>query len=119
VAVIIIKVDNENKGTIMSYAVVPIQTFASGYHAPLEIAIPVITVVVILKVVISRSRGQPAIGGKTEVKCSKGHVFKANWSSLGSFTSIRLGGARFQRCPVGNHWSFVKSVDDSKPTDND
>jgi hypothetical protein len=91
----------------------------TGAHAPLEIALPVIAAAVILKVAISKARGRPAFGGKIVVRCSKGHVFTTTWSSLGSLTSIRLGVARFQRCPVGKHWALVKPVKDSELTDDD
>ena len=74
------------------------------------IAIPIIIVVVIAKVVYSMFRGRPVISGEIDVRCSKGHTFKTTWSPLGSFTAIRLGSVRFQRCPVGNHWSFVRPV---------
>lgn len=81
------------------------------YSAPLYIAIPVIVVVVLVKVVVAKRRGQPALGGEISVRCSKGHVFQTFWSPLGSFKSIRLGSARFQHCPVGDHWSLVRPVD--------
>jgi len=70
-----------------------------GYHAPLEIALPIIAAVIIVKVVVSRVRGRPAIIGKIVVQCGRGHVFTTTWSPLGSFTSVRLGTARFQYCP--------------------
>ncbi len=90
--------------------------FASGLHAPLEVAIPIIIIVVIAKIVYSNVNGRPAVSGKVEVRCNKGHTFKTNWSSLGSLSSIRLGGAKFQRCPVGNHWSLVKPVNNPDPS---
>jgi hypothetical protein len=97
----------------------PVLIVAAGYHAPLELALPIIAAVVILKIVVSKARGRPALGGKIVVRCSKGHVFTTTWSPLGSLTSIRLGSARWQRCPVGNHWSLVKPVNDSGLTDED
>jgi hypothetical protein len=90
-----------------------VSTFASADHAPLVIAIPIIIVVIIAKIVYSKANGRPAVVGKLEVRCGKGHTFKTSWSSLGSFTAIRLGGSRFQHCPVGNHWSLVKPVSSS------
>jgi hypothetical protein len=92
---------------------------ATGFHAPLEIALPIIVVVLIVKVVWSKGRGRPVLGGKIMVRCSKGHVFTTIWSPLGSFTSIRLGSTRYQRCPVGNHWAIVKPVSDSDLTDEE
>jgi hypothetical protein len=85
--------------------------FTSGSHLPWEIAVPVIAAVVLLKVVAAKWRGRSALGGEITVRCGKGHVFQTHWSALGSLTSIRLGSARFQRCPVGHHWSLVRPVE--------
>jgi hypothetical protein len=90
-----------------------------GTHLPWEIAVPVIAVVVLLRVVTARLRGRPAFFGEVVVRCGRGHLFTTNWSSLGSFTSIRLGSARFQHCPVGDHWSLVRPVNDSDLTAED
>jgi hypothetical protein len=92
---------------------------ATGLHAPLEIALPIVVVVLIAKVVWSKGRGRPMLSGRITVRCSKGHVFTTLWSPLGSFTSIRLGSSRYQRCPVGNHWAIVKPVNDSDLTDEE
>lgn len=80
------------------------------YSAPLYIAIPAIVVVLLLRIVAAKRRGRPALGGEVAVRCGRGHVFETFWSPLGSLTSIRLGSARFQRCPVGHHWSLVRPV---------
>ena len=90
-----------------------------GYHAPLEIALPIIVAVIIVKVVVSKISGRPALVGKIQVRCSKGHVFTTIWSPLGSFTAIRLGGARFQHCPVGHHWALVRPVREGDMTGED
>jgi hypothetical protein len=82
--------------------------FTHGTELPLDIAIPVIAAVVLLKVIAAKRNGRPGLGGEITVRCSKGHVFQTHWSALGSLTSIRLGSARFQRCPVGHHWSLVQ-----------
>lgn len=92
---------------------------ASGYHAPLEIALPIIAVIIILKVALSRVRGRPAVAPEIVVRCSKGHIFTTTWSSLGSLASLRLGFARFQRCPVGRHWALVRPVNQAEQADND
>jgi len=92
---------------------------ASGYHAPIIYAVPIIVAVVLLRVVYSKSKGRPALVGKVVVRCSRGHVFTTTWSPLGSLTSIRLGCARFQRCPVGNHWALVRPVNDADLDDED
>jgi hypothetical protein len=93
--------------------------FGSGSHLPLEVAVPIIVVVVLIKVVFSRMRGRPALGGEIVVRCGKGHLFTTKWSPLGSFTSIRLSSVRFQHCPVGDHWSLVRPVPDSDLTAED
>jgi hypothetical protein len=87
-----------------------------GYHAPLEIALPIIVAVILVKVIASRVSGRPALVGKIQVRCAKGHVFTTTWSPLGSLTAVRLGGARFQHCPVGHHWSLVRPVQNDDPT---
>ena len=46
---------------------VAIASASIGYHAPLEIALPIIVAVVIAKVVVSLARGRPAIVGKIVV----------------------------------------------------
>lgn len=92
---------------------------ASSSHLPLLPAVIVIAVVVGLKVALSWSRGRGALGGDVVVRCSRGHVFRTRWSPLGSLASVRLGSARFQRCPVGHHWSLVKRVKESDLTEDD
>jgi len=49
----------------------------------------------------------------------RGRVFPTTWSRLGSFTSVRLGTARFQYCPAGRHWALVRPVNDSSLTGGD
>jgi hypothetical protein len=62
-------------------------------------------------------------GGKTGrdvvVRCSNGHLFTTTWIALVSFTAIRLGNARVQRCPVCERWTRVTRARDSELTDED
>jgi hypothetical protein len=90
-----------------------------GYHAPLEIALPIIAAVIIVKVAVSKVSGRPALAGRIKVRCRKGHVFTTTWSPLGSFTAVRFAGARFQRCPVGDHRALVRPVKDGDLADED
>jgi hypothetical protein len=90
-----------------------------GIHLPVEIAVPVVVVVVVLKLASVLRKGRSPVGAEIIVRCSKGHLFETYWSPWGSFTSIRLGFARFQYCPVGDHWSLVRPVKDSDLTDED
>jgi hypothetical protein len=45
------------------------------------------------------------------VRCSQGHLYTTLWMPLGSLKAVRLEGRRYQRCPVGGHWSWVTRVD--------
>ena len=56
-----------------------------------------------------RRRGYP-LAGEVVVRCREGHLFSTLWIPGVSFTSLRLGIWRVQRCPVGHHWSLVTPV---------
>lgn len=45
------------------------------------------------------------------VRCSSGHLFTTIWIPGASVKAIRLGNRRFQRCPVGHHWTTVERLD--------
>jgi hypothetical protein len=45
------------------------------------------------------------------VRCRDGHVFTTIWIPLASLKAVRLGDRRYQRCPVGRHWSTVTPID--------
>jgi hypothetical protein len=66
--------------------------------------------------VAARRRGY-ALGGNTVVRCLSGHLFTTIWMPGASFKAIRLGWWRFQRCPVGEHWTLVAPVRDADLTD--
>jgi hypothetical protein len=53
------------------------------------------------------------IGGRVVVRCRDGHLFTTIWIPGASLKALRLGWWRFQRCPVGRHWSFVTPVRES------
>jgi hypothetical protein len=44
------------------------------------------------------------------VRCRDGHLFTTIWVPLGSLKAVRLGDPRFQRCPVGGHWTTVRRL---------
>jgi hypothetical protein len=50
------------------------------------------------------------------VRCRQGHLFETIWVPLASLKAIRLGPWRVQRCPVGNHLTLVRGVDESTLT---
>ena len=52
-------------------------------------------------------------GGNVVVRCRKGHLFRTIWIPGASLKSIRFAWWRFQRCPVGRHWSIVTPVKES------
>jgi len=54
------------------------------------------------------------LGGNVVVRCRKGHLFTTIWLPGASVKSLRLGGRRFQYCPVGHHWSLVQLVRESE-----
>lgn len=62
-----------------------------------------------------RARGYP-IGGNLVVRCQRGHLFTTLWIPGASIKALRLGWVRFQRCPVGHHWSLVTPVKKSELT---
>lgn len=71
-----------------------------------------------LETIAMRLRGYP-IGGNVVVRCRQGHLFTTIWVPGASLKSLRLGWWRYQRCPVGKHWSIVTPVKESDLTDED
>lgn len=65
-----------------------------------------------------RRRGYRSFGNVV-VRCRAGHLFTTIWVPGGSLKSLRLGFWRFQRCPVGRHWSIVTPVDESELTEDE
>jgi hypothetical protein len=45
------------------------------------------------------------------VRCKDGHLFTTIWVPLASLKAVRLGDRRYQRCPVGHHWTTVVPLD--------
>jgi len=45
------------------------------------------------------------------VRCKAGHLFTTIWIPAASIKAARLGGSRYQHCPVGHHWSTVVKLD--------
>jgi hypothetical protein len=52
----------------------------------------------------------------TPVRCSAGHLFTTIWAPGASFKAVRLGGERWQHCPVGHHWAMVTPLDEGSAT---
>ncbi|WP_166970852.1 hypothetical protein [Brevibacterium atlanticum] len=50
------------------------------------------------------------------VRCSGDGYYRTRWIPRVSFTSIRFGADRFQRCPVHGRWEMAGIVDDADLT---
>lgn len=59
------------------------------------------------------------VGGKVVVRCRQGHLFTTIWIPGASLKAVRLGWFRFQRCPVGNHWTFVRPAKEADLTNEE
>jgi hypothetical protein len=66
----------------------------------------------------ARRRGY-SVGGNTVVRCRQGHLFTTIWIPGASIKAVRLGWARYQRCPVGQHWTLVTPVRNADLTDDE
>jgi hypothetical protein len=65
--------------------------------------------------VVARRRGS-LLAANTVVRCRDGHLFTTLWIPGASVKAVRLGWWRYQRCPVGHHWSLVTPVRVSEMT---
>jgi hypothetical protein len=63
--------------------------------------------------ILARLRGY-SLGRNAIVRCRQGHLFTTIWIPGASIKAIRLGWWRFQRCPVGGHWTLVRPVRESE-----
>jgi hypothetical protein len=69
-----------------------------------------------LSTILGRMRGYK-FGFSTPVRCRQGHLFTTIWIPGASVKSVKLGFRRFQRCPIGPHWSLVAPVKDRNLTE--
>lgn len=72
----------------------------------------------LLATLAARRRGYK-VGGNVIVRCRQGHLFTTIWIPGASLKSVRLGWYRFQRCPVGGHWSLVRPVREADLDDDE
>lgn len=82
----------------------------------LVLAVLIVAVAVAAVVALAR-RLASAGGGEVVVRCRDGHLFTTVWIPGVSLKAIRLGWVRLQRCPVGDHLTFVTPVPPSRLTD--
>ena len=73
---------------------------------------------VLPEVVVLKMRGYPP-AGNVVVRCRQGHLFTTIWIPGASVKAARLGWWRFQRCPVGRHWTLVTPVKRSVLTEDE
>jgi hypothetical protein len=59
------------------------------------------------------------VAGNVVVRCRQDHLFTTLWIPGGSLKSLRFGWWRFQRCPVGRHWSIVTPVKTAALTEDE
>jgi hypothetical protein len=85
--------------------------FAPPSRSDLAVTLPVALIVAGFGVgtLLARQRGY-GISGETVVHCSQHHLFTTIWTPSASLKALRLSPTRFQRCPVGHHWSLVAPV---------
>jgi hypothetical protein len=55
----------------------------------------------------------------TPVRCKKGHLYTTIWIPYASVKGVRLGWKRWQRCPVGKHWSVTTRLDPATASPDD
>ncbi|HLK43516.1 MAG TPA: hypothetical protein VKV34_09255 [Thermoleophilia bacterium] len=88
----------------------------TGRH---RIVIPAVVAGLLGGTVVARRRGYSGMGGNTIVRCRDGHLFTTIWVPGASFKAVRLGWKRFQRCPVGHHWTIVTPVREADLSDDE
>lgn len=84
-----------------------------------KLVLPAVLAGLVGGTVIARRRGYSGMGGNTIVRCRDGHLFTTIWVPGASFKSLRLGWKRFQRCPVGHHWTMVTPVREADLTEDE
>lgn len=77
------------------------------------IIIGVLAIAVLVVVVGVSARSMAEHGVERIMRCRSGHLFTSTVVPGASLTAVRLGRWRFQRCPVGRHWTLVTWVDPS------
>jgi hypothetical protein len=78
----------------------------------------IVAAAVLVEPVAMKLRGY-RVGGNLVVRCREGHLFTTIWIPGVSLKSLRFGWWRFQRCPVGHHWSIVTPVKEFELTEDE
>jgi hypothetical protein len=79
---------------------------------------PFLVAAILAEPIAMKLRGY-RLGGNLVVRCRRGHLFTTLWLPGASLKSLRFAWWRFQRCPVGKHWSIITPVKDSELTDDE
>ncbi|HLH47198.1 MAG TPA: hypothetical protein VKV25_08565, partial [Acidimicrobiales bacterium] len=53
---------------------------------------------------------------RTIVRCRQGALYSTIWIPTLSLKAVRLGRARYQRCPVHHRWELARVVDPASLT---
>jgi membrane protein YdbS with pleckstrin-like domain len=84
-----------------------------------HVAVVVLALIVLIVVVVASARSAAEHGTERMMRCRAGHLFTSTVIPSASIKAVRLGTMRFQRCPVGRHWTLVSPVDESTLTDQE
>lgn len=82
-----------------------------------RVALLITLVLVVVEAAVVAQRRGHLLGARTIVRCRDGHLFTTLWVPGASVKAVRLGWWRYQRCPVGDHWSLVTPVPETELTD--
>ncbi len=74
--------------------------------AVLSLVLGVVLLIGVL-ILVGRARGFDD-GAESVMRCSAGHLFTELLVPGVSFRSVRLGTARYERCPVAHHWALCR-----------
>jgi hypothetical protein len=83
-----------------------------------RLPIGIVLLVLFAGTLVARRRGY-TIGGHVVVRCRRGHLSTTLWIPGINLKGLDFGLARWQRCPVGRHWSLVTPVKESDLTEDE
>jgi hypothetical protein len=87
-------------------------------RASVVAAVALVVGIVVVALNVWARRAGYSVPGRSPVRCSKGHLFRATWVMGGSLTKMRLGPlTRWGRCPVGHHWTTMHPVKEDELTE--
>ena len=78
---------------------------------PASVPVALAGLAMIIVVVVISARSVAEHGTERIMRCRAGHLFTSTVIPGASFKAVRLGTFRFERCPVGHHWTLVGQVD--------